>query len=199
MELSPLAKEKLAQIGELAPEEKARLKYSRRLSSVLSAYFTARLSAEDLWKELRTQKEEGREFLLREAQLKLIDAINLSGAERDFDRQCRGILAVETLKSEGSYTNLEQVLSSIKALRRQYREEKQKAYAAIKKKIEKRVELSAQQLAAQARAKGASIDVETSVEATAQASPEWKSFITKHDDSFSQKLKDQLARLREVV
>ena len=199
MELSPLAREKLAQIGELTQEEKVRLKYSQHLASVLSDYFTAKLSPEDLWKELRTQKEEGREFLLREAQLKLIDAINLSGTERDFDRQCRGVLAVETLKSESNYTALEQSLGSIQNLRRQYREEKQKAYSAIKGKIEKQVKLAAQQLAAQAKAKGASIDVQTSVEATAKAAPEWKSFISKHESSFSQKLKDQLARLRQTV
>jgi hypothetical protein len=199
MELSPLAREKLAQIGELTQEEKVRLRHSQHLASVLSDYFTAKLSPEDLWKELRAQKEEGREFLLREAQLKLIDAINLSGAERDFDRQCRGLLAVETLKSESNYTNLEQSLGSIQNLRRQYREEKQKAYSAIKGKIEKQVKLVAQQLAAQAKAKGASIDVQTSVEATAKASPEWKSFISKHESSFGQKLKDQLARLQEIV
>jgi len=199
MELSPLAREKLAQIGELTQEEKARLKHSQHLASVLSDYFTAKLTPEDLWKELRTQKEEGREFLLREAQLKLIDAINLSGSERDFDRQRRGILAVETLKSEPNYTALEQSLGSIQNLRRQYKEEKQKAYSAIKGKIEKQVKLTAQQLAAQAKAKGASIDVQGSVEATAKASPEWKSFTSKHESVFSQKLKDHVSKLREML
>jgi hypothetical protein len=199
MELSPLAKERLAQIGELTQEEKARLKYSQHLASVLADYFTANLSPEDLWKELKTQKEEGREFLVREAQLKLIDAINLQGSERDFGRRCRGILALETLKNEGNYTNLEQSLSSIRNLRRQYRKEKGKAYSVIKGKIEKQVRLAAQQLAAQARAKGTSVDVDGSVEVTAKASPEWKSFVSKHEDVFSQKLKDHLARLREMI
>jgi len=199
MELSPLAREKLAQIGELTQEEKVRLKYSQHLASVLSDYFTAKLSPEDLWQELRTQKEEGREFLLREAQLKLIDAINLSGNERDFDRQRRGILAVETLKSESNYTALEQSLDSIQNLRRQYGEESKKTFREIKGKIEKQVRLAAQQLAAQAGARGASIDVQGSVEATAKASPEWKNFISKHESSFSQKVKDQLAALRGMV
>ena len=199
MELSPLAREKLAQIGELTQEEKVRLKYSQHLASVLSDYFTAKLSPEDLWQELRKQKEEGREFLLREAQLKLIDAVNLSGSERDFDRQRRGILAVETLKSESNYTALEQSLNSIQNLRRKYGEESAKTFREIKGKIEKQVRLAAQQLAAQTGARGASIDVQGSVEATAKASPEWKSFISKHESSFSQKLKDQLAALREMI
>jgi len=199
MELSPLAREKLIKIGELTQEEKARLKHLQYLTSVLSDYFTAKLSLQDLWKELRTQKEEGREFLLREAQLKLIDAINLSGSERDFNRQRRGILAVETLKSESNYTTLEQSLNSIQNLRRQYRSEKQKAYSAIKGKIEKQVKLAAQQLAAQGKAKDASIDIQTSVEATTKASPEWKNFISRHESSFNQKFKEQLARLWQMV
>jgi hypothetical protein len=199
MELSPLAREKLAQIGELTREEKTRLKYFQYLASVLSDYFTARLSPEDLWKELKKQKEEGREFLLREAQLRLIDAINLSGSERDFDRQRRGILAVETLKSEGNYTILEQSLDSIQNLRRQYREDSEKTFRAIKGKIEKQVRQAAQQLAAQAGVRGGLIDVQGSAEATAKASPEWKSFISKHESIFSQKLKEQLGRLRQIV
>jgi protein-disulfide isomerase-like protein with CxxC motif len=150
MELSPLAREKLAQISELTHEEKVRLKHSQHLASALSDYFTAKLSLEDLWKELKIQKEEGREFLLREAQLKLIDAINLAGSERDFDRQRRGILAVETLKSESNYTALEQSLDSIQNLRRQYTEGSKKTFREIKGKIEKQVRLAAQQLAAQA-------------------------------------------------
>jgi hypothetical protein len=199
MELSPLAREKLAQIGELTQEEKARLKHSQHLASILSDYFTAKLSPEDLWQELRKQKEEGGEFLLREAQLKLIDAISLSGSDRDFDRQRRGILAVETLKSEGNYTALEQSLDSIQNLRRQYGEESEKTFREIKGKIEKQVRLAAQQLAAQSGARGASIDVQGSVETTAKASPEWKNFISKHESSFSQKLKDRLTTLREMV
>jgi hypothetical protein len=199
MEFSPLARERLAQIGELTQEEKVRLKHSRYLASVLSDYFTGNLSPEDLWKELKKQKEESKEFLLREAQLRLIDAINLSSSENDFDRQRRGILAVETLKSESNYTALEQSLDSIQNLRRQYAEESEKTFRAIKGKIEKQVRLAAQQLAAQAGIRGASIDVQGSVEATAKASPEWKSFISKHESSFSQKLKDQITRLRQMV
>jgi hypothetical protein len=175
------------------------VKYSQQLASILSDYFTGKLSPEDLWKELKTQKEEGREFLLREAQLKLIDAINLPGSENDFDRQRRGILAVETLKSENNYTALEQSLDFIQNLRRQYARETEKTFKGIKERIEKQVMLADQQLAAQAKAKGASIDVRGSVEATAKASPEWKSFISKHETIFSQKLKDQLARLRQMV
>lgn len=199
MELSPLAREKLAQIGELTPEEKARLKYSQQLAHILGDYFTAKISPEELWRELKKQKEEGREYLLREAQLKLADAINLSSSDQDFERQRRGILAIETLKGEGNYPTLEQTLDSIQKLRRQYREEKEKTYWAIREKVEKQVRLAAQQLAAEAQMKGALIDVQSSVEATVKTSPEWQNFISRHEDSFSRRIKDELARLREML
>lgn len=199
MQLSPLARERLARIGELTEQEKIKVKYSRQLAYLLSDYFTGKLSPEDLWTELKRQKEAGREFLLREAQLKLIDAIKLAGSELDFDRQRRAILAVETLKDENNYTAVEQTLDSIQNLRRQYVEESDRVFREIKGRIEKQVRLAAQQLALQAGVAGASIDVQGSVEATAKASPEWKNFVSQHESSFSQKFKDQLARLRQMV
>jgi len=199
MELSPLAREKLAKIGELTEEEKVRLKHTEALASMLADYFTGELSPEDLWRELKKQKEEGRGFMLKEAQLKLIEAITLSSSEADFERERRGILAVETIKDEGNYTNLETSLESIASLRRQYREEKEKTYDAIKARIEEQVKAAAQQLAAQAQARGTAIDVQGSVEATVKASSEWKSFITRHEDIYSQKLKEHLQRLRGMV
>lgn len=199
MKLSPLAQERLARIGELSQEEKLRLEYSRYLAFVLSDYFTGRLTPEGLWQELRTQKEQGRGFLLREAQLRLIDAISLASSEADFDTQCSGILAVETLKEESNYTVLEQVLDSIRDLRRRYREESEKKCRELKEAMGGQVKLVAQQLAAQAKAKGTSIDVQGSVEATIKASPEWKSFVLQHESVSSQRLKERLARLREMV
>ena len=57
MELSPLAREKLAKIGDLTTEEKVSLKYSEQLTSLLAEYFTNELSPDDLWKELKKHKD----------------------------------------------------------------------------------------------------------------------------------------------
>jgi len=199
MELSPLAKEKLARIGELTQEEKARLKYSEQLDSLLADYFTGKLSPDDLWRELKKHKEEGRGFVIREAQLRLIDTISLSGSEPDFEKRRSAILAAETLKDEGNYAALELGLNSIESLRQQYRHERESAYGAIKANVEEQVKLAAQQLAGQDGARGASIDVQSSVEATTKSSPEWKSFIIRHESTYSQKLKDYITRLREML
>ena len=199
MELSPLAKEKLASIGELTDEEKARLKYSEQLTSLLAEYFTNELSPDDLWKELKKLKDEGRGFLLKDAQLKILDAIRLSSSDVDIDKLRRGLLAAETLKDNGDYASLEHDLKSIEDLRRQYREERDKTYDRIKADVEKQVRLAAQQLASQAAVKGAAIDVQSSVEATAKASPEWKSFVLRHDNTYGQRFREHIARMREKL
>lgn len=196
MELSPLAKEKLAKIGELTDEEKASLKYSEQLTSLLAEYYTNELSPDDLWKELKKLKDEGRGFLLKDAQLKILDAIRLSSSDVDISKLHRGLLAAETLKDNGDYGGLEYELKSIEDLRRQYKEERDKAYDKIKADVERQVRLAAQQLAGQAAAKGAAIDVQSSVEATTKASPEWKSFISKHESTYNQKFKELIARVR---
>jgi hypothetical protein len=199
MELSPLAREKLAKIGDLTQEEKARLQYSEQLNSLLSDYFRRYLSPEDLCRELKKQKEEAREFMIREAQFRLLDTISLSSSEIDFERQRGGILAVEALKAEGNYTNVELNLNSIESLLRQYREEIEKAYSTIKAHVERQVKQAAQQLAAQAGRRGATVDIRGSVEAATMSSPEWKNFISRHENTYSQKLRDHLVKLREML
>ena len=152
-----------------------------------------------MWKELKKLKDEGRGFLLKDAQLKILDAIRLSSSDVDIDKLRRGLLAAETLKDDGDYGGLEHELKSIEDLRRQYKEERDKAYDKIKADVERQVRLAAQQLAGQAAAKGAAIDVQSSVEATAKASPEWKSFVLRHDNTYGQRFREHIARMREKL
>jgi len=199
VELSPLAREKLASIGELTDEEKAKLKYSEQLTSMLAEYFTNELSPDDLWKELRKHKDEGRGFVLKDTQIRILDAMRLSSSDVDIDKLRRGLLAAETLKDNGDYASLEHDLKSIEDLRRQYREERDKTYDKIKADVEKQVRLAAQQLAGQAAAKRTAIDVQSSVEATVKASPEWKTFVAKHDETYNQKFKGYIAKMQDKL
>ena len=199
MELSPLAREKLAKIGELTEEEKTRLKFSQQLASLMAEYFTNELNSDGLWKELKKHKDEGRGFLLKDAQLKILDAMKLSSSDKDIEKLRRGLLAAESLKDNGDYAGLEHELKSIDDLRGQYKKERNKAYDKIKADIEKQVRLAAQQLAGRAAAKGAAIDVDSSVEATVKSSPEWKDFVTRHENTYNQKFKEFLTKLREAL
>jgi uncharacterized protein YjaZ len=174
------------------------MKYSEQLTSWLADYFTGELGIEELWRELKQQKEEGREFMIREAQLKLIDAIKLMSSQADFAKIRSGILTLETLKNEGNYTTLEAELNSIESLCQQYQEERERAFNAIKEDIEKQVKQAAQQLALQT-GKGVAVDVQGSVEANARTSPEWKSFVSRHDSTYGERLRESLERLRRVV
>ncbi len=197
MELSPLARERLARIGELTDEEKAGLKYSEQLNSLMAEFFTSELSPDDLWQELRKHKDEGRGFVLRDVQLRILAAMRLRSSDADIDRLCRGLLAAETLKDDGDYAGLEHDLKSIEELRRQYKEERDKTYSKIKADVEQEVRLAARRLSEQAAARGATIDVRGSVEASAKARPEWKSFISRHDGTYEQRFRERVALIRE--
>ncbi|MDD5511137.1 MAG: hypothetical protein PHI12_10060 [Dehalococcoidales bacterium] len=199
MELSPLAREKLASIGELTEEERTKLQYSEELTSLLAEYFTNQLSNDDLWKELKKHRDEGRGGILKDAQLRILGAMKLSSSDADITKLRQGLLAIETLKDKGDYSGLEHELGSILELRQQYREESKKTYDKIKADVERQVGLAVQQLAGQAASKGATIDVQSSVEATTKASPEWKSFSTRHDNTYSQRFKEHIEKLHGML
>ncbi len=199
MELSPLAREKLAKIGDLTREEKEKLRNSEQLTPLLADYFTGKIRPEDLWQELKKQKDAGKEPMVKEAQARLIDAMSLSSADADFARARSGILALETIKESGNYTTLELRLNSLETLRQQYRQEREKTYNTLRASVERQVRQASQQLAAQAQRNGTAFDFQGSIEATTKSSPEWRSFLTRHEENYLRKLREQLAQLRSLL
>ena len=193
MELSPLAKERLARIGEPSQEEKDNLRHSQELSSLLSSYFTGKLSVESVWTRLKEYKDEGKEFLIREAQLNLAGAIGLGGSELDSKRCREGILAAETLKDDSKYSILEANLSSIESLCKQYKQEREQAFDAIKSNIERQLETVAQQIAQKT---GGQVDVRSSAELNVTSSPQWKEFIARHEKEYQTRFQSYLVQLR---
>ena len=75
MELSPLAKERLARIGNLSPEESKLLELNRKLESLLSQYFTDIITSEDLWKKVKELKEQRGSTVPAQAQVKLLNSL----------------------------------------------------------------------------------------------------------------------------
>lgn len=195
MELSPLAREKLAKIGALSQEEKEKLKQSRELDSMLSRYFTGELSPEGLWKELKSLKDQSNESVIKEAQVKLLDTLRLQMSQADFDQRRNAILALETMKGEGKYSSLELVINSIEALYHKYTQGKEQAYEQLKTGIERQLQAVAQQAIRQ----GMKIDVESSVEANVKNSPQWKGFISKHEKASEEMFNSYIAKLRELI
>ena len=131
-ELSQLAREKLARIGDLSPQEKEKTKQSGKLDSLLSKYFKGDASSEGLWKELNSLKEQGGESVVKEAQNKLIDTLRLQMSQADFDQRRSAILAIETMKGGGEYSTLELAINSIETLRQEYAQTREQTYEQLK-------------------------------------------------------------------
>ena len=195
MELSPRARERLARIGALSPEEKERIRRSSELDSLLSQYFKGNVSSDDLWIELKSLKEQSSESIVKEAQGKLVDTLRLQMSQEDFEQRRSAVLALETIKSEGKYSSLELVLNSFEALRRKYTQAKEQAYQQLKATIEP--ELKA--ITEQAIRQGIKIDVESSLEANIKNSPQWKGFISEHERTYGEMFNSYLNKLRELI
>jgi len=113
--LSPIARERLAKIGELTKEEKERMRESEKVGSLLLEFHQGRIDPESLWKRL---KETGKPALLKEAQERLIDSLTMGSAAAELHRKKDGILAIETLKEEQNTSVIELSLKLMEDLRR---------------------------------------------------------------------------------
>lgn len=199
MELSPLAKEKLAKIGDLSPAEKEKLKVSEKLTQLLADYFTKNIDVDGLWLELKKCKEQGHESIVRETQIRLLNAITLTSNQADFEHCRSAILGCETLKEHNRYPDLEHGLKMLESLRREYQQEKERAFNHIKRNIQQQVEMAARQVLRQSNNKNITIDIDGSVEATARTNPQWRSFLLEHDKVYGQKFDELVARIKRLL
>ena len=103
-DLSPIARERLAKIGELTQEEKEKMLDSEKVNSLLSEFYQGQIDPESLWKRL---KEEGKPSLLREAQVRLVDSLSFGSPSAELRRKRDGILAIESLKKEQNTSTIE--------------------------------------------------------------------------------------------
>jgi hypothetical protein len=193
--LPPIMREKLARIGQVTPEEKERMKYLDLLTSLLSGFYKDQLSPEGLWKELRDYKDSGKGYLLREAQVKLIDSLSMAGDTVELQKRKGGILAIETLKDDQNTAVLEQSLNSIEGLQTRYREEMEEAYNSLKAQVERNPQLRMQQVQ-----QGQSpMVIQLTVDEAVKMSPEWKNFVVNHEIIYNQEFAGVVERLKSQV
>jgi hypothetical protein len=190
--LPPIMREKLAKIGEVTPGEKERIKDLDHVTSLLSQFYKGELSAEGLWRELRDYKDKSKSHLLKEAQMKLIDSLNLGSAEAEFQKRRDGVLAIESLKEHRNTAALEQSLNSIKGLQTKYRDEMEKAYSSLKSQVERNPQLRMQQVKQGQR----TVVVQLTVDKAVKISPEWKRFVDSHEKRYSQEFAKAMERLK---
>ena len=191
--IPPLMRERLARIGEATPEEKERMRDSELLASLLSKFYKDELSPESLWGKLKEYKDKGKSHLLKEAQMRLIDSINLGSALVEFQLRRDAVLAAESLKEDQNTATLELGLNSVEGLQGRYRDEMQQAYNNLKAQVERNPQLRMQQV----KQGQTTIVMQLSVDEAVKANPEWKNFISYHEKRYSQEFAKVMEKLKK--
>ncbi len=193
--LPPIMREKLASIGDLTPEEKARMKAAEQLNGILAAFYKGDLDADGLWQKLKPFKDEGKVALLKEAQLQLIDSLTLNSVGPELQKRKSGIVAIETLKGQAGTSALEQTLGMIDALQARYRKELQQGYDYLKAEVERDPRARMRQV----KQGQQTVVVQLTVDEAVRSSQEWQKFISEHEKRFSQEFARIIDRLKKQV
>jgi len=188
-DLSPIARERLAKIGELTPEEKERMLDSEKVNSLLSEFYQGQFDSESLWKKL---KEEGTPSLLREAQVRLVDSLSFGSTPTELQRKRDGILAIETLKKEQNTSIIELNLKRMEDLQKRYRAEIEQAYNGIRAEVERNPQLRVKQVQQGQN----TMVIQLSVDEAIKQLPQWQDFLSNQGKRYSQEFARVIEKLK---
>lgn len=178
-DLPPIARERLARIGELTRAEKEQVIDSERVDSILSEFHQGRMGAEDLWKRLR---EEDRPSLLREAQVKLVDSLSFGSGGTDMQRRREAVLAIESLKEQQNTSLVEHRLTLMEDLQRAYRAEVEQAHDRIRAEVERNPQPRVKQVQQGAD----TVLVELTTDEAIRQLPQWQDFLSQQEGRYRQ-------------
>ena len=195
MELSPLAKERLARIGNLSPEESKLLEQNKELESLLSQYFTNILTSEDLWNKVKELKDQRDSSIPAQAQVKLLNSLRLQMSDDDLKQRRIAILALETIKNKQKYSEIEMHFNSIESIRKKYAQSKEQGYEQLKSGMEAQLQAAVQQTGRQ----GVNVDIERSLEANIKNSQQWKTFMSELENNAETMFGELINRLKELI
>jgi hypothetical protein len=191
-ELPPIARERLAKVGDLTQEEKEKMVDSEKVNSLLSEFYQGQIDPESLWKRL---KEEGRPSLLSEAQMKLVDSLNFGSTPAELQRKRDGILAIETLKEEQNTSIIELNLNLIEDLQKRYRAEIEQAYNSIKTQVEGNPQLRVKQVQQGQN----TMIVQLSVDEAIKQLPQWREFLSSQEKRYNQEFTNVIEKLTKEL
>jgi len=191
-DLPPLARERLAKIGELTREEKEKMVDSEKVDSLLSEFYQGQIDSESLWKRL---KEEGKPTLLREAQMKLIDSLSFGSTPVELQSKRDGILAIETLKEEQNTSIVELNLNLVEDLQKRYRAEIEQVYNSIRAEVEENSQLRVKQV----QQGQSTMPVQLSVDEAIKQLPQWKDFLSDQEKRYSQEFAKVMEKLKREL
>jgi hypothetical protein len=191
-DLPPIARARLARIGELTPEEKERMLDSEKVDSLLSEFYQGQIDSESLWKRL---KEEGKPSLLREAQLRLVDSLGFGITPAELKRKRDGILAMESLKKGQNTSVIELSLKRMEDLQKRYRAEIDQAYNSIRAEVERNPRLRAKQVQQGQNA----MVIQLTVDEAVKQLPQWRDFLSNQEKRYSQEFAGVIEKLKREL
>lgn len=191
-DLSPIARERLARLGELTQEEKERMVDSEKVTSLLSEFYQGQINPESLWKRL---KEEGKPSLLKETQVRLVDSLGFGVPPAELQRKREGILAIETLKEEQNTSVIEFNLNRLEELQKTYRAEIDRAYDGIRAEVEKDPRLGMKQVK---RGQNTMV-VQLTVDEAIKQLPQWQDFLSSQGKRYSQEFASTKEKLEKEL
>jgi len=191
-DLSPIARERLAKLGQLTQEEKERMVDSEKVTSLLSEFYQDQINPESLWKRL---KEEGKPSLLKEAQVRLVDSLSFGVPPAELQRKREGILAIETLKEEQNTSVIEFNLNRLEELQKTYRAEIDRAYDGIRAEVEKDPRLGMKQV----KQGQNTMVVQLTVDEAIKQLPQWQDFLSSQGKRYSQEFASTKEKLEKEL
>jgi len=192
--LPPRARERLSKI-KITPEDRERIKGLEELKSFLSQFYQGKLTPENFAEKLKGYEANRREFLIKEAQLKLIDSLGLQISSSDFKKRGKCILILERLKSRRNDASVKMEINSLGNLIKSYVEEKNNLYNHLRKQVESNPELRIRQVSTD---KG-QVLIQLSPDEAVLSSSEWKDFVSHHEALYSSQFAKSIERLKELV
>jgi len=186
-----IAMEKATKISKLTPEEKDKIKAEEKIKFLLAKFYQGRLTPNDLWQKLKGSKP----FVLKEAQIFLTNSLSLRNSQHEFKLRKDGILAIETLKEDQHISIVESILNDIILLQKEYLKIKETVANQLKAEIEKNPKSRLKTIKQGEKI----IIMHLSVEEALSENPQWKNFLIKHEDEYSQKFRNIIKRLKEEI
>jgi len=191
-DLPPLARERLARIGELTAEEKEKMADNEKVNSLLSGFYLGQIDSDNLWKKL---KEESKPSLLRETQMRLIDSLSFGTTPIELQRKRDGILAIETLKKEQNTSTVELTLNLMEDLQKRYKAEIEQAYSSIKAEVERNPQLRVKQVQQGQN----TMMVQLSIDEAIKQLPQWRDFLSEQEKRYSQEFTKLMEKLKREL
>lgn len=184
------AMEKIKEIQGFTPEEKEEMQDREKLKSVLAAFYRGELNKDQIWQELKGI----RPSLLKEAQLSMSDSLRLGSSPEEFRQRREGILAVEALKERQNTAAIENILSAIGKLQREYVGQKEKAVMELRAAMEENPHLRLRQVKTP---DGRVMQVAMPVEEAVQV--RMSEFLADHEKRYEAMFNQSIARLSKEL